>query len=51
MVPLPLCLLPDWLPTGLELTGADRFYLFAGLLGAIILIMFVIGILRVNGVR
>ena len=49
MVPQLLSLLPDWLPQGLELTGAHRFYLFTGILGAIIFVMLIAGILRSRG--
>ena len=47
---LPLCLLPDWVPESLELSGSDRFYIFAGLVLGLILALLVIGLLKHRGV-
>ncbi|MCC7477994.1 hypothetical protein IT575_05995 [bacterium] len=46
----PLCLLPDWMPESIELSGPDRFYIFAGLILGIILALLVIGLLKHRGV-
>lgn len=45
-----MLLLPDWVPTSLELSGPQRFYLFAGILMAVVLILLIAGILRQRGV-